>query len=97
MRPECMDTAEKVNYVRSQGQTRKHTSHWPGCERQVPPAMWGCKGHWFKLPQYLRDAIWEAYVPGQEIRMDPSEEYLDVAYEVQCWIHNNYPDEAIDV
>jgi hypothetical protein len=76
----------KANYVRRQGQDRNHTCHWPGCEKQVPPAMWGCKSHWFKLPKRLRDAIWDEYVPGQERRMDPSDGYLTVAREVQDWI-----------
>jgi len=31
----------KADYVRSQGQTRNHHCHWPGCDKQVPPAMWG--------------------------------------------------------
>lgn len=79
----------KADYVRSQGQDRHHTCHWPGCQVQVPPAMWGCKPHWFKLPKRLRDAIWAAYVPGQEKRMDPSPEYLAVAHEVQEWIKEN--------
>lgn len=76
----------KKQYVQNQAQTRNHECHWPGCDKQVPPAMWGCKAHWFKLPKHLRDKIWDAYVPGQEIRMDPSDEYLDVADEVQDWI-----------
>lgn len=77
---------EKVAYVRRQRQDRNHECHWPGCDKQVPPAMWGCKPHWFKLPKILRDAIWAAYVPGQERRMDPSDEYLRVAGVVQDWI-----------
>ena len=81
--------AEKANYVRTQRQTRNHECHRPGCDRQVPPAMWGCKAHWFKLPKRLRDAIWDAYVPGQEARMDPSDDYLVVAREVQEWIKAN--------
>lgn len=51
--------------------------------------MWGCKAHWFRLPQYLRDAIWRAYEPGQEVDMTPSDEYLEVANEVQKWILQN--------
>lgn len=77
---------KKARYVRSQGQTRKHHCHWPGCIKQVPPAMWGCREHWFKLPKDLRDAIWRAYVPGQEITMTPSDAYLQAAAEVQAWI-----------
>lgn len=76
----------KADYVRRQPQDRNHTCHWPGCERQVPPAMWGCKPHWFKLPRLLRSKVWRAYVPGQEQRMDPTDEYRKVAQEVQDWI-----------
>lgn len=83
--------SEKADYVRRQRQDRSHTCHWPDCDRQVPPAMWGCKQHWFKLPKRLRDAIWDEYVPGQEQRMDPSEGYLTVAQEVQDWIRANLP------
>lgn len=77
---------EEVRYVRSQSQTRNHECHWPGCERQVPPAMWGCRAHWFALPEALRDKIWRAYRPGQERDMSPSAEYLEAADEVQRWI-----------
>lgn len=48
--------------------------------------MWGCKQHWFQLPKHLRDAIWAAYVPGQEVSKTPSPLYLSVASEVQRWI-----------
>lgn len=77
---------DKAGYVRRQGQDRNHECHWPGCTRQVPPAMWGCRDHWYAIPKRLRDKIWDAYVPGQEKRMDPSDEYLEVAHEVQEWI-----------
>lgn len=79
----------KADYVQQQGQTRDHHCHWPGCTRQVPPAVWGCKAHWFKLPQHLRDRIWRAFRPGQERDMRPSAEYLTVAREVQDWIARN--------
>jgi hypothetical protein len=81
--------SDKAAYVRRQGQDRRHTCHWPDCDKQVPPAMWGCKPHWFKLPKRLRDKVWMAYEPGQEQRMDPSDEYLAVAHEVQEWIAAN--------
>lgn len=66
-----------------------HMCHWPGCPQDVPPAMWGCKPHWFKLPKMLRDRIWATYVPGQEITKTPSQAYLDAAYAVQLWINSN--------
>ena len=87
----------KANYVRNQkADDPSHRCHWPGCEKIVPPAMWGCKKHWFKLPKRLRDRIWSNFTPGQEIDKSPSEEYLAAAQEVQEWIardiEGNKPD-----
>lgn len=76
----------KVEYVKSQPQTRRHHCHWPGCPKQVPPAMWGCRTHWFRLPASLRSRIWATYRPGQEVSMTPSEKYLEAAKAVQDWI-----------
>lgn len=81
---------QKVAYVKKQGQTRNHACHWPGCNKQVPPAMWGCKSHWFKLPQRLRNQIWANYSIGQEQNGTPSQRYLQVADEVERWIKENY-------
>lgn len=78
--------AEKAAYVKRQGQTRNHHCHWPTCDQNIPPAMWGCKKHWFKIPKHLRDRIWATYRPGQEVNMTPSAEYLDAADAVQKWI-----------
>lgn len=80
---------DKRSYVRSQRQTRDHECHWPGCTAQVPPAMWGCKKHWFRLPKALRDRIWRAYVPGQEVTMTPSETYMEAAMDAQRWIRDH--------
>ena len=81
----------KADYVRLQPQSRTHECHWPRCTKQVPPAMWGCKQHWFSLPTVLRERIWRAYRPGQEIDMRPSPEYIEVAKEVQQWIASQKP------
>lgn len=81
---------EKAAYVRSQRQERDHECHWPDCATQVPPAMWGCKKHWFMLPKHLRDLIWRTYEPGQERTLTPSDEYLAAADSVQKWIKANY-------
>lgn len=77
---------EKADYVRRAPQNRKHECHWPGCDKQVPPAMWGCKAHWFRLPAALRSKIWRTYQPGQEIEGTPSRAYVEAAREVQEWI-----------
>ena len=63
-----------------------HTCHWPECDVEVPPEMWGCKKHWFMLPHGLRQRIWATYRPGQEIDKNPSARYLHAANEVQAWI-----------
>lgn len=63
-----------------------HTCHWPGCERRVPPARWGCRPHWFQLPLAMRQRIAAAYVPGQEITKTPSRAYIEAAREAQDWI-----------
>jgi hypothetical protein len=63
-----------------------HTCHWPGCETTVPPKMWGCSKHWFKLPKAIRDRIWAAYRPGQEIDKNPSAAYIAAAQSAQEWI-----------
>ena len=68
-----------------------HTCHWPGCDRVVPPKLWGCRPHWFALPQALRDLIWSTYRHGQEITKTPSREYLQAARQVQDWISINAP------
>lgn len=78
--------AEKVEHVKAATQTRLHECHWPGCKHQVPPAMWGCKHHWNMLPRPLRTKLWQAYRPGQEDDMKPSQEYIAAAQAIQDWI-----------
>ena len=89
MTPDLFDEAKAERNLsggRDGPQTRNHTYHWPGCEKQVPPAMWGCKPHWFRLPLRLRNRVWLTFRPGQEVNMTPSAEYLKVAKEVQDWV-----------
>lgn len=76
----------KAAHVRSASQSRKHHCHWPGCVVQVPPAMWGCRYHWFRIPRHLRNNIWHAYRPGQEDDMQVSSVYEAAAKAVQDWI-----------
>lgn len=80
---------DKVAYVKTQGQTRDHHCHWPGCPEQVPPAKWGCAAHWFKLPKPLRARIWRTFDPGQEVNGTPSVEYVVAARAAQDWIKAN--------
>lgn len=89
-----MDRKAKVAYVKSQCQTRPHVCHWPGCTKQVPPAMWGCYQHWLRLPITLRNRLWDAFRPGQEKTFHVSREYLKVAHEIQEWIKKNHAREG---
>lgn len=81
----------KVGHVKRAAQNRDHHCHWPGCGKQVPPAMWGCKHHWLLLPKRIRERLWLAYRIGQEEDMKPSVEYISVARAVQDWIKTHYP------
>lgn len=35
-----------------------------------------CLKHWRMVPKFAQDRIWETYRPGQEIRKDPTNDYL---------------------
>jgi hypothetical protein len=76
----------KVAHVLAAKQTRLHACHWPGCPIQVPPAKWGCRAHWYRLPQAIRNRIWAAYRPGQEDDRSPARRYVEAAREAQAWI-----------
>lgn len=82
------DKADHVRAVIASGETRGHGCHWPGCEAQCAPAAWGCRRHWYMVPRRLRNKIWAAYRPAQEISKTPSRRYVEAANEVQAWIRN---------
>ncbi len=56
-----------------------HTCHAKHCRTNVPPRLLMCLKHWKMVPYKLQKQVWAEYVPGQEIRKDPTEEYLDAA------------------
>lgn len=91
-----MSTNHKVAYVASQAKLshRKHECHWPGCKKQIAPAMWGCSKHWFTLPYPIRRSIWVNYQIGQEKSKKPSEGYLIAAKAAQEWISKYQKQEA---
>lgn len=89
------DIGQKVEHVRLAMNGRQHgghVCHWPGCKKRVPPALWGCRAHWFKLPKILRDKIWRTYRTGQEISKTPSRAYVETAREVAQWIETHKGD-----
>lgn len=56
-----------------------HHCHATDCERQVPPEMFMCKKHWFRLPREFRRKIWATYRVGQCDDKQPSREYCEAA------------------
>ena len=66
-----------------------HRCHWPGCPTLCAPRLWGCAPHWYQLPMRLREALWRAYRPGQEIDKRPSPQYIIAATDIQEWIKAN--------
>jgi len=56
-----------------------HTCHADGCNVVVPPRLLMCPPHWRMVPRRLQSELWAVYVPGQEVRKDPTGEYLAVA------------------
>lgn len=86
---------EKVEHVRAALRERlpsAHRCHWPGCVSMVPPAAWGCRPHWYKLPQEIRSRIWRAYRIGQETTKTPNPEYIAAARAAQAWIADQQKD-----
>ena len=65
---------------------RPHPCHWPDCDIEVSPKMWGCDEHWRSLPTYLRNLVHANYVPGQEITENPTKEYMRVMGLIDEWL-----------
>lgn len=64
----------------------RHTCHAAGCSIVIPPKLFMCRTHWFKLPQHLRNSIWAEYRPGQEIDKQASARYLLTAVWCICFV-----------
>lgn len=54
-----------------------HRCHATGCNLKIPPRLLMCKAHWFMVPAPIRDWVWGTYKPGQEVKKNPSEEYMN--------------------
>jgi hypothetical protein len=55
-----------------------HHCHAKGCAERVSPKLLMCRPHWFMVPRELQREVWAHYVPGQEVRKDPTPDYLTV-------------------
>ena len=56
-----------------------HRCHARRCKTTVAPARLMCPTHWRMVPREMQQAVWAAYVPGQERRKDPSRAYIAAA------------------
>jgi hypothetical protein len=63
------------------GLSPRHECHADGCSVEVPPRMLMCLRHWRMVPRDIQKRVWAEYNEGQEIRKDPTEEYMDVQRE----------------
>lgn len=63
-----------------------HICHAMGCNTPVPPRLWGCRRHWYMLPNSIRRKIWAHYRPGQEIDKKPTVEYLYWSFRAQLFV-----------
>lgn len=54
-----------------------HKCHAKGCNKSIPPRLLMCLKHWRMVPEALQIRVWATYIPGQENRKDPTDEYLD--------------------
>lgn len=69
----------RCKYCRREGaRLPAHTCHAKGCNREVPPKLLMCTAHWRMVPRDLQRKVWLHYVPGQEIKKNPTREYLEV-------------------
>jgi hypothetical protein len=53
-----------------------HLCHAENCTVEVPPRLLMCGKHWAMVPKPEQREVWRTYREGQEIRKDPSREYL---------------------
>lgn len=62
----------------------KHNCPWPGCERRVPRHIWGCRQHWYMLPEDIRRKI------GASWRGGTVGEHMAALEEADSWIETHY-------
>jgi hypothetical protein len=54
-----------------------HHCLWPGCDKVVPTSQWGCRPHWYRLPNTTRSWIGRAYRQGIQRGDHPSKSWRD--------------------
>lgn len=63
-----------------------HKCHALGCKVNVPERYLMCGPHWKMVSSELQARVWDTYVEGQEIRKDPTPEYLQAQMAAVRWV-----------
>lgn len=71
-----------------------HRCPWPGCERPVSRSQWGCREHWYALPNNLRAWIGRAYRQGIDTGTHPTRSYVEAHRAALAWIAEHATHEA---
>lgn len=86
MRRAVREVERRGELARAQGRTAAeglagpaHRCHALNCERPVEARFLMCPPHWRMVPLELQRRVWATYVPGQEVRKDPTAAYLEAA------------------
>jgi hypothetical protein len=68
-----------AQYAVVEAEVEKHECHVETCDTRVHPRLLMCAYHWRLVPTILKLAVWEHYVPGQEVSKTPTAAYLNAA------------------
>lgn len=63
-----------------------HKCHAFGCKVSVPERYLMCGPHWKMVSSELQARVWDTYVEGQEIRKDPTPEYIQAQIAAVRWV-----------
>lgn len=71
-----------------------HTCHAYGCNQRINPTLLMCLKHWRMVPKFAQNDVWATYRPGQEVRKDPSNDYMKAQQRarVLCYMIENKMD-----
>lgn len=64
-----------------------HTCHAIGCSAVIPPRLFMCREHWYKLPYHYRKEVFRYYKAGQEVSKNPSRKYIQAASAAIAWLN----------
>jgi len=66
-----------------------HKCLWPGCDKAVCKSMWGCRAHWYALPNDIRAWIGRTYRGGVLRGDHPSRNWREAHAAALVWIEQH--------